>query len=141
MFSIPDQRHQEGQGLVEYGLVLVLVSIAAVAVMNVTGVSIRDSFTAVTDALTFENNAAANNAPLCNDPTDAACGFTACAQDGGFCNVSGTNTIKYGTNDTYATVVIDGSFTCLPEGWTADPHVPVPDPVPGFVKTCYYRSA
>jgi Flp pilus assembly pilin Flp len=39
---------QSGQGLVEYGLVLVLVSIAAIAIMQPLGVSISDLFGTVT---------------------------------------------------------------------------------------------
>ncbi len=40
-------RSQKGQGLVEYGLIMVLVSIAAVAVMGVVGTQIAGYYTQV----------------------------------------------------------------------------------------------
>lgn len=42
---------EAGQGLVEYGLILVLVSIAAVAIMAVTGGAIGDLFNTVSQTL------------------------------------------------------------------------------------------
>ena len=39
---------EDGQGLVEYGLILVLVSISAIAIMEPLGVSIKDLFAEIT---------------------------------------------------------------------------------------------
>ncbi len=44
-------RDQRGQGMVEYGLILALISIAAIAVMTPIGTQITSVFTAVTAAL------------------------------------------------------------------------------------------
>ncbi len=44
-------RDQRGQGMVEYGLILALISIAAIAVMAPIGTQITSVFTAVTAAL------------------------------------------------------------------------------------------
>ena len=42
---------EEGQTLVEYGLILALISIAAIAIMGTVGGNIVDVFTAVADQL------------------------------------------------------------------------------------------
>jgi pilus assembly protein Flp/PilA len=45
------KEREEGQGLVEYALILVLVSIISVAALTLLGTSIRDVFGDITDAL------------------------------------------------------------------------------------------
>ncbi len=45
------KEREEGQGLVEYALILVLVSIAAIATLTILGTSISDVFTTVTGSL------------------------------------------------------------------------------------------
>lgn len=45
-------RSQKGQGMVEYGLILALISIAAIAVMTPIGNSITNVFQQVSTALT-----------------------------------------------------------------------------------------
>lgn len=47
------RRDEEGQGLVEYGLILVLVSIAVIAILGALGGQLGNVFTAITDALGF----------------------------------------------------------------------------------------
>jgi len=42
---------EEGQGLVEYALILVLISIVVIAVLTITGTSIEDIFTSINAAL------------------------------------------------------------------------------------------
>ena len=42
---------QKGQGMVEYGLILALISIAAIAIMSPIGARIVQTFTGVRDAL------------------------------------------------------------------------------------------
>ena len=42
---------EEGQGLVEYALILVLISIAAIAIMTTVGSSVVDVFTTIAGAL------------------------------------------------------------------------------------------
>lgn len=43
--------NQKGQGMVEYGLILALISIAAIAVMTPLGGTIKDVFTEVSTKL------------------------------------------------------------------------------------------
>ena len=45
-------RSEKGQGLAEYALILVLISIAAIAIMPQLGTAIVNAFTAIKDALT-----------------------------------------------------------------------------------------
>ena len=45
-------RDEEGQGLVEYALILVLVSIAAIGTLTILGGDVSDVFTTVSDAVT-----------------------------------------------------------------------------------------
>jgi pilus assembly protein Flp/PilA len=44
-------RNQEGQGLVEYALVLVLVAIVVIAILALLGPQIGNVFSRITDAL------------------------------------------------------------------------------------------
>jgi pilus assembly protein Flp/PilA len=46
------QGNEEGQGMVEYGLILALVSIAAIAALVILGPQIAARFTGVSNALT-----------------------------------------------------------------------------------------
>ena len=49
--STPDQQKQAGQGLIEYTLILILVSLAAVAILSLLGPSIRDVYAEIHDNL------------------------------------------------------------------------------------------
>ena len=42
---------EEGQGLVEYALILVLVAIAVIALLSILGDTITDVFSSIADAL------------------------------------------------------------------------------------------
>ena len=46
------KEREEGQGLVEYALILVLISVVAIAIMTLVGTSIKEVFSDVNDALT-----------------------------------------------------------------------------------------
>ena len=43
---------EEGQGLVEYALILVLIAIVVIVVLKVTGTKVSDIFNAINDKLT-----------------------------------------------------------------------------------------
>jgi len=45
------KEREEGQGLVEYALILVLVSIAAIGTLTILGGSVSDVFTTITGSL------------------------------------------------------------------------------------------
>jgi pilus assembly protein Flp/PilA len=49
MLFAPKER---GQGLVEYALILVLISIAVIVIMNLLGVELNSVFQSIIDALT-----------------------------------------------------------------------------------------
>lgn len=44
-------RDEEGQGLVEYALIIVLVSIAAIVTLGLLGTTVSGVFTTITNAL------------------------------------------------------------------------------------------
>ncbi|MBI4321023.1 MAG: Flp family type IVb pilin [Chloroflexi bacterium] len=44
-------REEEGQGLVEYGLILALVSVVAIGALTLMGSGVNDVFTQVTGSL------------------------------------------------------------------------------------------
>ena len=45
------QEQEEGQTLVEYALILVLIAVVVIGVLTLTGTSIKSIFTAITDSL------------------------------------------------------------------------------------------
>jgi pilus assembly protein Flp/PilA len=44
-------QNEEGQALVEYGLLVALIAVVCIAVLTILGPAIRDMFQAVVDAL------------------------------------------------------------------------------------------
>jgi pilus assembly protein Flp/PilA len=48
----PRRLHQEGQGLVEYGLILVLVAIVVVMILATMGQEVKIAFSDIVNALT-----------------------------------------------------------------------------------------
>jgi pilus assembly protein Flp/PilA len=44
---------EEGQGLVEYALILVLVAIAVIALLTLLGTQVQNVFSRIADALNF----------------------------------------------------------------------------------------
>lgn len=51
-------KDEEGQGMVEYALIVGLISIVAIAILVTVGGRIRDKFKAVDDALATQPNTA-----------------------------------------------------------------------------------
>ncbi len=56
------KRTKKGQSLVEYGLILALVSVVAIAVLNTMGTHIRDTIGTVNNELIEARNDSAGNA-------------------------------------------------------------------------------
>ena len=51
---------ESGQGMVEYGLILALISIVAIAVLGFVGNAVHDKFNTVSDKLGGETEAASH---------------------------------------------------------------------------------
>lgn len=51
MFYLPRKDEEEGQGLVEYALILVLVAIVVIAILAIVGPQIGNIFSKVTNGL------------------------------------------------------------------------------------------
>ena len=45
------ERHEEGQGLVEYALIIVLISVVSIAILSVLGTSVSSVFSQANAAL------------------------------------------------------------------------------------------
>jgi pilus assembly protein Flp/PilA len=54
-FDLHVATEEEGQGLVEYALILVLIAVAAIAIMTTLGGSVSDVFTNINDKITAAN--------------------------------------------------------------------------------------
>ena len=48
---LADVRREEGQGMVEYGLILGLVSVLAIAALTLIGVDVQNTLTSVANAV------------------------------------------------------------------------------------------
>jgi pilus assembly protein Flp/PilA len=49
--SLATAKEQEGQGLVEYALIILLIAIAVIAILTTLGGGIEDTFQSIVDAL------------------------------------------------------------------------------------------
>ena len=65
-------------------------------------------------------------------PAPAPSTWTACANEGGTCNFSGTSDVRYGANSIYSTRTASGSIACT--------NTVFGDPIPGVVKACEYAT-
>jgi len=78
------KKHEKGQGLVEYALILVLVAIVVIAAMTLLGPSIGNIFSSVNGSLT---NAGGGNAAAI--PADTCTGGIQCTPFGKSCTARG----------------------------------------------------
>ena len=86
-------------------------------------------------------NALATASGLSNSPVVSAtytitapggAGWTRCASEGGTCSFSGTRTVRFGQNGTYATRTATGSIVCSNAAFGGDP-------LPNVAKQCEYQ--
>lgn len=138
--------NEKAQGLVEYGLILVLVGIVVIAVLMAIGPNIGRVFSTVNDSLssiagggqvavvasTTPNPPTNTPVPHTNTPVPPTStpvpSWTFCATEWDYCNFSGTAPVRYG----------------LPGYWVIQTHTNgVPcrngvfgDPRPMWVKRC-----
>jgi Flp pilus assembly pilin Flp len=104
-----------GQALVEYALILVLVTLVVVAVLALLGPSIAQAFNNVTSSVRSSSN-----------PT-----WTFCANENQTCTFTGTRQVRYGKNTTWVILLRTGSVSCN--------NATFGDPLVGTVKECDYR--
>lgn len=63
MKSSSSKKHEKGQGLVEYALILVLVAIVVIGTLTILGPSIGNVFSSINNSITNAGGAAAAAAP------------------------------------------------------------------------------
>ena len=118
---------ENGQGLVEYALILVLVAIVVIAALLILGPGIGNVFSTVNDSLSGVGGGGGDQvaAPstAAPDPT-----WTTCASEGGYCSFSGTAPVRYGANGIWTTRTYTNGVSCT--------NGVFGDPVPGTVKSC-----
>lgn len=70
MFKAVFSKKEEGQGLVEYALVLVLVAVVVIAILTVLGPQIGNVFSRVMSGLGASDSGGTTTTSLANEPTD-----------------------------------------------------------------------
>ena len=85
-----------------------------------------------TTTSTTSTPAPAPTAPVATAPVPAPDVWTRCSAEGGTCSFSGTHTVRYGANNTYATKSATGAIACT--------NAVFGDPVYGVVKSCEYLN-
>jgi len=71
-------------------------------------------------------------ASVSNAAAPAPATWTQCASEGSACSFSGTRQVRYGANNSYATLTATTSIACT--------NAVFGDPMPNVVKTCQYAS-
>jgi Flp pilus assembly pilin Flp len=112
MDTLHRYKREKGQGLVEYGLILILVAVVVLIVVAVLGPSIGSMFSNI----------------LAKLPGGAEPNWTYCATEHQVCAFSGTKTIRYGENGTYVTRSLTNGTPCE--------NVVFGDPLVGVLKHC-----
>ena len=120
--SFSRNNHAKGQGLVEYAIILVLVSFGTITALMILGPRIGNVFSTINSSLsTIINVEQPTPTPV---PT-----WTKCADENGFCSFSGTAPVKYGANIYWVTLTFTNGVGCNNSVFG--------DPIYGTVKACY----
>jgi len=120
-------KHEVGQGLVEYALILVLVSVVVLGVLLLLGPGIGNVFTEINSTLTTNSGSA--SVPTAVPPTATPVPtWTFCAIEDDFCNFSGTAPVRYGANGIWVTGTYTNGIACT--------NGVFGDPVLNVVKSC-----
>ncbi len=123
---INQRNKEEGQGVLEYALILVGVAVVVVAVLLLLGPNVVNVFAKVNNSLSAEGGGLLVNVAL--TPTVVAVTWTTCASENGVCSFSGTAQVRYGAGSSWNT----GTFT---NGVACNNSV-FGDPAFGVVKSC-----
>ncbi|GEM_PF-208013 len=128
LFFSPSNK-SKGQGLVEYAIVLALVAIVVIAVVQVMGPGVGNTFSTVNNSLPGES------AVIEDGNDDDPDGWTFAANENGVVNVpSGNYQIQYGANGQYFYQYFTGPTTVNCNNATFG------DPIVGTVKQCSIRQ-
>ena len=123
-------KNSKGQALLEYSLVLVLVTLAVVVVLALLGPTIGNTYSNVVTELGTKGNptstAVVPTAVPTPDPT-----WDYCSEEYQYCSFSGTKEVRYGENGHYVFMTLIGGTWCTNEVFT--------DPLVGTRKHCYIR--
>ncbi len=77
-----NKKHEKGQGLVEYALILVLVAIVVIGTLTILGPSIGNVFSSI-------NNSITNAGGVAEEPAAACAGGIQCTPFGQSCTKNG----------------------------------------------------
>jgi Flp pilus assembly pilin Flp len=147
-------KKEKGQGLVEYSLILALVAISVMSVMMMMGPLVGTIFSSTADGFVSMGGAAvgvggegggeglfATETPVPTTPTPElptptpvpptptpAPTWNHCADEGGYCDFSGTANVRYGANNTYAYGSYFNGVSCS--------NAVFGDPIVGVYKSC-----
>ena len=116
---------EKGQGLVEYALILVLVSVVVLGVLLLLGPGVGNTFTEINSSLTTNSDAEPTAVPPTATPVPT---WTFCATENDFCNFSGTAPVRYGLGGTWAQGTYTNGVSCT--------NGVFGDPLYGVVKLC-----
>lgn len=120
-------KYQKGQGLVEYALILALVSVVVLGVLLILGPGVGNVFTEINSTLT--TNSASASVPTAVPPTATPVPtWTFCANEDDYCNFTGTAPVRYGLGGTWTQGIYTNGVACT-NGVFGDPLV-------GVVKLC-----
>lgn len=120
MLFSSSSRHRKGQGLVEYAIILALVAIVVIAVVQLLGPKVGNTFSTINNSL---------------DTVSGAPGpwIFAIGEYNDFNLPAGTYEVQYGANGVYVTQTFTGPAVISCNNSTFG------DPLVGIVKSCSYR--
>ena len=124
----------KGQALLEYSLILVLVTLVVIIVLALLGPSIGKTYSNVVAGLGIEDNltsTAVAPSPVPTVAPTAVPAWTYCAEENHFCSFSGTKQVRYGENGHYFEMTLTNGTECNNEVFG--------DPLVGTYKHCHYR--
>lgn len=127
-------KNSKGQALLEYSLVLVLVTLAVVVVLALLGPTIGNTYSNVVTELGTKGNPTSTAVVPTAVPTAVPTpdpSWVYCSEEYQYCSFSGTKEVRYGENGHYVFMTLIGGTWCTNEVFT--------DPLVGTLKHCYIR--
>jgi Flp pilus assembly pilin Flp len=129
------KRNEKGQGLVEYALLSVFVSIVLISVLTAFGPEIKVLATSLMDSFTGGDFSVHEGeliipgmSPSLTPSATPVPTWTTCANENGVCSFSGTALVRYGANGIWVTQTYTNGVSCT--------NAVFGDPISGVAKTC-----